>query len=73
MMEPVVSEVGLEHQDTFTIARIDLDESNVIPQRYQIRATPTYIVFRDGEVIGRFTGAMPKDRFLQNILNAIDN
>ena len=73
MMEPVVSEVGLKHQDTFTIARIDLDESNEIPQRYQIRATPTYIVFRDGEVIGRFTGAMPKDRFLQNILNAIDN
>ena len=72
-MEPVVSEVGLEHQDTFTIARIDLDENNEIPQKYQIRATPTYIVFRDGEVIERFTGAMSKDRFLENILNAIND
>ena len=72
-MEPVVSEVGLEHQDTFTIARIDLDENNEIPQKYQIRATPTYIVFRDGEVIERFTGAMSKEKFLENILNAIND
>lgn len=72
-MEPVVSEVGLEHQDTFTIARIDLDENNEIPQKYQIRATPTYIVFRDGEVIERFTGAMSKEKFLEHILNAIND
>lgn len=72
-METVVSEVGLAHQNTFTIARIDLDENNEIPQKYQIRATPTYIVFRDGKAIGRFTGAMSKDRFLANIRNAINN
>ena len=72
-MAPVVAEVTSENADTFAVARLDIDESNETVRKYRVRGTPTYIVFQDGKVVGRFAGAMPKGRFLQNILNAINN
>ena len=33
---------------------------------------PIYLVFQDGEVVGRFAGETPKDEFVQKVLNLID-
>ena len=72
-MVPVVAEIALENRNTFAVAKLDVHESRQTTRKYQIRATPTYIVFKDGEIVGRFRGAMPKARLLQNILSAIGN
>ena len=37
----------------------------------RVNGIPTYIVFRDGKVVGRFAGAMPKEAFVQRILDAL--
>ena len=72
-MVPVVAEIALENRNTFAVAKLDVYESRQTTRKYQIRATPTYIVFQDGEIVGRFRGAMPKAQLLQNIQSAIDN
>ena len=40
--------------------------------RDQVRGRPAYIVFQDGEIVGRFAGEMPKAKLLENILSVID-
>ena len=72
MMVTVVAEIALENRNTFAVAKLDIDESRQTMQKYQAWATPTYIVFQNGEIVGRFVGAMPKDRLLQNILSVIN-
>jgi len=67
LMKPIVSAVALEHRDTFTIAKLDVNTHPQKTDEYRIRATPTYIVFRSGEIIGSFRGAMVQDKFVQRI------
>ena len=70
-MKPVVTAVALEYRDTFTFARLDVNTQPEKTVAYHIRGTPTYIVFKDGEMIGRFVGAMPSTKLVENILGML--
>ena len=70
-MKPVVTAVALEYRDTFTFARLDVNTQPEKTIEYHIRGTPTYIVFKDGEMIGRFVGAMPSTKLVENILGVL--
>ena len=70
-MKPVVTAVALEYRDTFTFAKLDVNTQEEKPFEYQIRGTPTYIVFRDGEMVGRFIGAMPSTKLVARILEIL--
>ena len=70
-MKPVVTAVALEYRDTFTFAKLDVNTQEEKTIEYQIRGTPTYIVFKDGEMIGRFAGAMPSTKLIKNILGVL--
>ena len=71
-MKPVVAGVALEYRDTFTFAKLDVNTQQKKTVEYQIRGTPTYIVFRDGEVIGTLLGAMPRTKLVQQILSILE-
>ena len=47
-----------------TIIRIDIDrkEHREIVARYNIVAVPTFVLFRDGEIVWRESGVMPIER-----------
>ena len=70
-MKPVVTAVALEYRDTFTFAKLDVNTEEEKTVEYQIRGTPTYIVFRDGEIVGRFIGAMPSGKLVERILGIL--
>ena len=70
-MKPVVKEVASEHSETFTIARLDIEANRQTTGTYGIQGIPTYLVFRDGEVVGRLVGAMPKASFVSGILGLL--
>lgn len=67
-MRPVVAEVALEYRDIFSFVKLDVPTQRRKTAEYRIRGTPTYIVFKDGEVAGNILGAMPKDRLVERIL-----
>ena len=70
-MKPVIESVALEHRKTFIIGRLDIDENRQTAGKYKVNGIPTYLVFRDGKVVGRFAGAMPKQVFVRSILDAL--
>ena len=72
-MRPVVAEVALEYRDTFSFVKLDVNTQREKTVAYRIRVTPTYIVFKDGELIGGFTGAMPKAELVQRILGILES
>ena len=71
-MKPVVTAVALEYRDIFTFAKLDVNTQEEKTIEYDIRGTPTYIVFRDGEIVGRFAGAMPSAKLVQQILSILE-
>ena len=70
-MKPIVASVALEHRNTFIIGKLDIDENRQTTEKYKVKGIPTYIVFRNGAEVSRFAGAMPKEVFVQRILNAL--
>ncbi|KAJ9109081.1 hypothetical protein QFC21_000409 [Naganishia friedmannii] len=53
MLTPVLKKVA--EQKNIDLVTIDVDENNEIAAKYQIRAMPTVIAFKDGKVVNQFT------------------
>ena len=71
-MRPVVAAVALEYRDVFSFVKLDVNTQPEKTTEYRIRGTPTYIVFRDGEIVSGFAGAMPKAELVQRILGILE-
>jgi len=64
-MAPALEEVAKELEGKVKVAKIDVDENPEITTRYQIQAMPTLIMFKDGEIAARHTGALVQKTKLQ--------
>lgn len=58
-LAPLLDEAATKYQGSLTIAKIDVDENPVTPQRMGIRTLPTLLIMRNGKVeymkVGRVT------------------
>ena len=63
MMEPVVSEVGERLQGKIKVGKINIDSEKSVAQKFNVRSIPNFILFKNGQVIGQFIGAMGADEF----------
>ncbi len=70
-MKPTVDAVASEHRETFITAQLDIDKNRETAAEYGGQGIPAYIVFRDGEVVGKFVGAMPQAEFVQKIFDIL--
>jgi len=59
MISPIIEELASEKTD-ITFAKLDVDRNRMIPMRYGIMSIPTILYFKDGELVDRTLGAMPK-------------
>lgn len=63
-MDPIIDRLSAILNKRATIIRIDIDrtEHREIVARYNIVAVPTFVLFRDGEIVWRESGVMPIER-----------
>jgi thioredoxin-like negative regulator of GroEL len=57
--EPVFAEAVRHHAGRIKFVRVNIDESQVAASRFDIRGTPTIVLFDNGREIDRLVGAVP--------------
>ena len=67
MVAPVLEELAQEA--SVTLMKVNVDENSALAARYDVRSIPTILFVKDGEVVDRVVGAVPKAR-LQSIVDA---
>lgn len=58
MVGPVLSQIADERE--ITIAKVNTDVNPMTSGKFGIRGIPALILFKNGEIVDRMTGAMPK-------------
>lgn len=59
-VSPIVEELASEYEGKVKICKCNVDENDGIPMKYSIRNIPTLLFFKNGELVDRLVGAVPK-------------
>ena len=69
---PALEEIAKELGGKVKIAKINIDENQSTPSRYNVRAIPTLMIFKNGQLAATHTGAQPKGRIASWISDTLD-
>jgi thioredoxin 1 len=67
MLSPLLDEVEAEMADKVEVVKVNVDDADEIAMRFRIMSIPTLLFFKNGEMVDRSVGAMPKSALVDKI------
>lgn len=71
MIGPIVEELATEYDGKAKIGKMNIDNNPGTPMKYGVRSIPTLLVFKNGEVVDKVVGAVPKTTLTDKIDNQL--
>jgi thioredoxin 1 len=68
-MSPALEAVANDLKGKVKVVKLDVDQNPSTAAKYDIRAMPTLLVFKDGQVVNQKVGAMVQKKQLQDWIN----
>ena len=62
MIAPMLDQLAVEYAGKAKVAKLDVDTNNRTAQRFDIRSIPAVLFFKDGKLVDRVIGAVPKSQ-----------
>ena len=59
MMAPVLKDIAHKFEGKISVIKIDVDRNQEAAQSYNIVSVPTLMIFKNGKILWRQSGAMP--------------
>ncbi|MCK5559313.1 MAG: thioredoxin [Thermoplasmata archaeon] len=72
MVAPVIDELAKDYTGKIVFGKLNTDENMETAMKYSIMSIPTLLIFKNGELIDRPVGAMPKPLLEENITKHLD-
>lgn len=67
---PIVDELANEYAGRLRVAKVNIDQQQEAANQFGVQSIPTLLIFKDGQVAKRITGAYPKD-FLADAIEEV--
>ena len=67
MVAPVLEQIAAEQTGKLKIVKLNVDENQHTPMHFNVSGIPTMILFKDGEMVERIVGFMPKPVLLNKL------
>ncbi len=63
MIAPILEQIAEERPD-IKVCKVDVDEQSELATQFHIMTIPTLMVFKNGQMTERVSGALPKEQIL---------
>jgi thioredoxin 1 len=73
MVAPILSEIAEENRGRLKVGKVNVDENPQIAYRFGITGIPSLLLFKAGQKIDQWVGAMPKPMLEQALKPHLDN
>ena len=67
MIAPMIEELANEYDGKAVIGKLDVDNNQESSIKFGVRSIPTLLVFKNGEMVDRHVGAVPKETLSSSI------
>ena len=67
MLSPILDELEEEMADKISVVKVNVDDADEIAAQYRIMSIPTLLFFKNGQVVDKTVGAMPKPALVEKI------
>jgi thioredoxin 1 len=61
MMMPIVEKMAEKYDDRIKVGMVNSDDNGSLAAKYDIMSIPSFLIFKNGEVVNSATGAMSAD------------
>ncbi len=66
---PVVEELAQEYSGRIKVGKVNTDDNTQIAVNYKIMGVPSLLLYKDGKVIDRIVGVVPKEKIAELLDN----
>ena len=70
MMAPVIDDLSETFEGKIKFAKVNIDDNSDIARKFHVSSIPNFVVFKEGEPIEQFVGAISSEEF-ENKLNKL--
>jgi len=67
MLGPIIEELAKEKKGKIVFGKLNVDENPEASNQYHIMSIPTLLVFKNGTLVDRVVGAVPKEMLLDKL------
>jgi len=67
MLGPVLEELAADKSGALKIVKVNVDENPDLAQKFEVMGIPSMFLFKGGEVVDSFTGAMNKQALTEKV------
>ena len=67
MVTPIVEEMAKEYDGKAVIGKLNVDHNSGVAGQYGVRNIPTILFLKNGEVVDKQVGAVPKEKLVEKL------
>ncbi|MCD4793778.1 MAG: thioredoxin [Bacteroidales bacterium] len=67
MIHPIIEEISQEYEGKALMVKLDVDINKETALKYGIRNIPTVLYIKNGELVDKQVGAVPKKKFIEKL------
>jgi len=71
MIAPVIEEMAKEYDGKAKVCKMDVDANPGVASKYGIMSIPSVLYFKNGEVVDKVVGAVPKTQLVSKLQGAL--
>jgi len=60
MLAPTIDAIAREYAGRVLVAKLDIDANPTVARQFDVRSIPTLLFFRDGQLVDRLVGVVPR-------------